>query len=512
MAVVDAFLNNVLPYPIFGLPYTFVFPILDADGDLVTGAASDTPDTELSKDGDTFTDRTELVELGSSGMYYVSLTAAEMTCSIGSLIFKTATAGTKTTPIVFYPRVLVQCKSGTATAGAAGTITLQAGSSEHEDYYNGAIIYIHTGTGNGQVRTITDYNGTTLVASVTPDFTTNPSSDSEYYIYLTDTFPNTAIQDETLANVESIELTGSSLNQIAESNTLTTGTQSSGTYANTATEDGVYHVITAASNEIDIYYEFDIGEFGIPVATHIWGYLKEGAPKGGDTIDLYAYNWGGTAFEVVHFDAFIGITTDDPHEVSATLLNRHVGTGTDEGKVRIRFQATSLEAGTTLNIDEIIISYAEALGANIDAILADVTGINGAAMRGTDSVVLAGPTKAEMDAALLVMKQKATGTYNRETDSLEALRDRGDAAWITGGGGAAPTAAQVADAVWDEDITGHETADTAGRVQSAKMGDWELTSDNQMVCKGLSGNVLFTFDLTQNGTPTRFNPYKRETA
>lgn len=429
MAVIDAFKNNVLPYPIYGLPYTFVFPILDADGDLVTGVAAATPDTELSKDGDTFGDRTELVELGSSGMYYVSLTAAEMTCSIGALLFKEATAGTKTTPIVFYPRVLVQCKSGTASAGAAGTITLQAGSSEHDDYFNGAIVYIHTGTGNGQVRTITDYSGSTLVASVTPNFATNPSSDSEYYIYLTDTFPNTAIQDETLANVESIELTGSSLNQIAESNTLTTGTQSSGTYANTATEDGVYHVITAASNEIDMYYEFDIGEFGIPVATHIWGYLKEGAPKGGDTIDLYAYNWGGTAFEVIHFDAFIGITTDDPHEVSATLLNRHVGTGNDEGKVRIKFQATSLEAGTTLNIDEIIISYAEALGSNIDAILADVTGINGEAMRGTDSAYTGTPPtvtqiQAEMEedgASILdTLRDRLTSTRAGYLDNLSA--------------------------------------------------------------------------------------------
>ena len=123
MAEVTAMRNNVLGVPLYGIPYTFMFPILDADGDLVTGAVSDTPDTELSKNGDGFADRTELVEIGSDGFYYVSLTAAEMTCNVGALQFKTATAGTKTTPLIFYPKILPLHASGTATAGAAATAT-----------------------------------------------------------------------------------------------------------------------------------------------------------------------------------------------------------------------------------------------------------------------------------------------------------------------------------------------------------------------------------------------------
>lgn len=186
MAVIAAFQNNVLGYPVYGVPYTFVFPILDADGDLVTGVAAATPDTELSKDGDTFGDRTELVELGSSGMYYVTLTAAEMQCSIGALLFKEATAGTKTTPIVFYPRVLPVVADAEATAGAAGTITLAVGSSGTDDYYNGCIIHLNADTGSGQVRTITDYVGSTRVASVTPNWGTNPDNTTDYIIYATE--------------------------------------------------------------------------------------------------------------------------------------------------------------------------------------------------------------------------------------------------------------------------------------------------------------------------------------
>ena len=48
------------------------------------------------------------------------------------------------------------------------------------------------------------------------------------------------------------------------------------------------------------------------------------------------------------------------------------------------------------------------------------------------------------------------------TDSLQALRDRGDASWTTGGGGSAPSAAAIADAVWDEATSGHTSSGTFG--------------------------------------------------
>lgn len=67
--------------------------------------------------------------------------------------------------------------SGTAQAGAATTITLAAGASSTDDYYNDKLITLDGGTGDGQTRIITDYDGTTKVATVaawgtTPDATT----------------------------------------------------------------------------------------------------------------------------------------------------------------------------------------------------------------------------------------------------------------------------------------------------------------------------------------------------
>jgi len=115
MAAADA-----MPFPIKNRAFRVVFPILDADGDLVTGAT--TPDSEVSKDQGTFTDCTnEMTEIASaSGVYYLDLTATEMNADCVTVIAKTATAGAKTTVLTMYP---VDIKEPTAapTYGAGGS-------------------------------------------------------------------------------------------------------------------------------------------------------------------------------------------------------------------------------------------------------------------------------------------------------------------------------------------------------------------------------------------------------
>jgi hypothetical protein len=88
--------------PVRNAAYRVTFPILDADGDLVAGAAS--LDSEVSKDGGTFADCTnEATEIAAaSGMYFLDLTATEMDADTVAVIVKTGTAGAKTTPIVLY--------------------------------------------------------------------------------------------------------------------------------------------------------------------------------------------------------------------------------------------------------------------------------------------------------------------------------------------------------------------------------------------------------------------------
>lgn len=78
---------------------------------------------------------------------------------------------------------LDSCHSGTAQAGAAGTITLDTGASATNDLYNGMLVLIASGTGAGQTRLISDYVGATKVATIVPNWTTNPSSDSVFVLF-----------------------------------------------------------------------------------------------------------------------------------------------------------------------------------------------------------------------------------------------------------------------------------------------------------------------------------------
>jgi len=78
-----------------------------------------------------------------------------------------------------------QVATGTATAGDATTITLAEDSSAVDDFYNGYGISILSGTGNSKSsRRITDYDGTTRVATINSAWETNPDNTSVYIITL----------------------------------------------------------------------------------------------------------------------------------------------------------------------------------------------------------------------------------------------------------------------------------------------------------------------------------------
>lgn len=78
---------------------------------------------------------------------------------------------------------LVPMRSGTAQAGAAGSITLDASASATNDFYKDAIIVITGGTGAGQSpRLCNGYTGATKVATVTPNWTTNPDATSTFAV------------------------------------------------------------------------------------------------------------------------------------------------------------------------------------------------------------------------------------------------------------------------------------------------------------------------------------------
>lgn len=74
-------------------------------------------------------------------------------------------------------------RTNTAQAGGASAVTLDAAASATNDYYKGAIIVITAGTGAGQSRVCTAYNGTTKVATVHSGWSTNPAAGSTFIIF-----------------------------------------------------------------------------------------------------------------------------------------------------------------------------------------------------------------------------------------------------------------------------------------------------------------------------------------
>ena len=73
-------------------------------------------------------------------------------------------------------------RSNTAQAGANNTITLDSGASSTNDIFNGSVIVTTGGTGSGQTRIISDYVGSSKVATVSVNWETNPASDTTFKI------------------------------------------------------------------------------------------------------------------------------------------------------------------------------------------------------------------------------------------------------------------------------------------------------------------------------------------
>jgi hypothetical protein len=82
----------------------------------------------------------------------------------------------------FAQNLLATAHTGTATAGAANSITLAAGASAVDNAYRGMLIRLTGGTGSGQQRVISAYNGTTKVATITPAWGVTPTGTTTYSI------------------------------------------------------------------------------------------------------------------------------------------------------------------------------------------------------------------------------------------------------------------------------------------------------------------------------------------
>jgi hypothetical protein len=126
----------------------------------------------------------------SGGIYYAVLDATD-TDTVGPLVIFVHVAGAL--PVRVQLEVVTAdvfdnsdisgfVRRGTAQAGAAGTITLDASASAVDDFYNGTVVQIVAGTGIGQARVVSNYVGSTKVASVAENWATTPDNTSVFVI------------------------------------------------------------------------------------------------------------------------------------------------------------------------------------------------------------------------------------------------------------------------------------------------------------------------------------------
>lgn len=178
-----------------------------------------------------------------------------------------------------------------------------------------------------------------------------------------------------LTAINSIASTSAAISVQAESYTLTTGTQSSGTFTNTETLDATAHEHTDSAGTMELYYQFDVGGASTAVTVDA-DILLNGS---NDTLQVYAYNWGGTSWDQVGVLVGQASTTDYINK-SFSLLTRHTGISTNLGKVRLRFQNASLSSAT-LKVDRISCAYsivAQSVGYDSGAVWIDtVSGVAG---------------------------------------------------------------------------------------------------------------------------------------
>jgi len=78
--------------------------------------------------------------------------------------------------------VMVLREEETAQGGSLSSITLNASASSEDEFYDMSTLIIVSGTGAGQARTFTEYNGTTKVGVPCEDWIIAPDNTSHYII------------------------------------------------------------------------------------------------------------------------------------------------------------------------------------------------------------------------------------------------------------------------------------------------------------------------------------------
>ena len=351
---------------------------------------------------------------------------------------------------IFSDGGLVYDNEGAATGGAAGTITLNAQAVATDDIYNGQLIATVSGTGKGQVRKITDYDGASKVATVNANWTTNPAAGTGYFVmqhgYAADLATAAAlatvdsevgaIQTDLDNATDGLGALSTLINDIPTTSELALRTlpaadytvvsdlgivQSGDSYAIVNGDHGLVSIqddvdeiltdtgttipgtITTVQTDLDNPSQYMATGFSVHDAADVWTAESRALSTPNDyKADVSALALASICTEarLARLDA--AISSRSSHD-AAGVWSVETRTITDKAGFTI--------SGTKTTLDS----------------LNDITSGNVETACGTALTTYDPPTYTEMVAAFTEIK----GATWSATDTLEAIRDQGDSAWIT---------------------------------------------------------------------------------
>ena len=213
-------------YVPYGQDFTFGLVLYDAtDGTTPEGAVT-------IEDGDVLhlCDSTEDAAVGSDltindngTIWDVTIAAADLQCQNATLLFYDSGDAWLSRDINFitvgHPSSAIPCwedscvTSGTAQASTSSTIVLAAATSISDDYLIGTTVCIIDGTGADQCRVASDYVNSTDTITVSENWTTTPSTDSDYIVYRS-RFATISVDSNGRVDVGSIGGTAQTANDV----------------------------------------------------------------------------------------------------------------------------------------------------------------------------------------------------------------------------------------------------------------------------------------------------------
>lgn len=401
---------------------------------------------------------------------------------------------------------LQSIRSNTAQAGAAGTITLDASASATTDFYVGLWCYITGATGVGQVRLITAYNGTTKVATIAPNWATNPDNTSTFALITAGQI--TGVQGNVTGSVASVTgAVGSVTGNVGGSVASVTGNVGGNVTGSVGTVNALAaNTITAASMAADASNEIADQVWDEAIAGHLGagstGAALNAAGSAGDpwTTPLPGAYGAGTAGKIVGDNINATISSRAPESggnIAAIKAKTDQLVFTLANKVDASIQAAGDLAQAA--VDKVWLSAARTLTAFGFSVTVgtnnDKTGYQLSAT-GVDDVwneALAGHLTAGSTGAALNSASSGGSSPAAIADAVwDELIAGHLGAGSTGeslsnaGGGSSPAA--IADAVWDEAIADHLNAGSTGLKLNSVTGAFP------------AGAVEFTYTVTDTNT------------